>query len=165
MSDALFTELLGAANIGDWTYLRVNADVVNSTTTPADVLTFTPEPNAQYVIEGLLLVRSATGGGAAGVAPQPCITWPTNVGDGVYYVQQAGSSSSTVPRYGNTSANFTSGVADIIDNTGSWPVFMCCTFITPANVSGDWKLQVRSESAGTAVTVRAGSYLRYRRIL
>lgn len=161
MNDALFSELVGEYRGDGWTYLRVNADVTNSTTTPADVLTFTPEPNAQYIVEALMMVRSAT----AGVAPQPCITWPTNVGDGVYYTQQAGSSSSTVPRYGNTSANFASGVTDIVDNTGSWPIFMCSTFITPANVSGDWKLQVRSETAATQVTVKAGTYLRYRRLL
>lgn len=146
-----------------WTYLRVDSDFSNSTTTMTDVtgLAFTPDPSAQYIVEGLFILRSA----ATTTGPQTGIVWPTNVGDGVYYTQQASSAQATTPRYGNTSANFTSTVADIADTTGSWPHFMTATFITPSNVSGDFKITLRSEVAASNVTMKTGSYIRYRRLI
>lgn len=145
-----------------WTYLRLATDFSNSTTTMADVtgMAFTPEASATYLVEGLLRLRSA----AATTGPQTGIVWPTNVGDGVYYTQQATAAGSTTPRYGNTSANFTSGVADIADATGSWPQLISVSFDTASNVSGDFKLTLRSEVAASNVTMKAGSFIRYRRI-
>lgn len=145
-----------------WTYLTLGTDFSNSTTTMADVtgMAFTPAPGATYIVEGLLRLRSA----AATTGPQTGIVWPTNVGDGVYYTQQASAAGSTTPRYGNTSANFTSGVADIADATGSWPQFLSVSFDTASNASGDFKLTLRSEVAASNVTMKAGSFIRYRRI-
>lgn len=145
-----------------WQYAILTADVNNSTVTPTDItgLGFTPEPDAHYVVEGMLMLRSA----ATTTGPQPGITWPTNVGDGVYYTQQASAVGSTIPRYGNTSATFNSGAADIADTTGSWPHKIEVNFLTPSNVSGNFQLTLRSEVAASQVTARAGSYIRYRRI-
>lgn len=146
-----------------WTYLRVASDVSNSTTTPANItgLGFTPATDAQYIVEGMLMLRSA----AATTAPQPGIVWPTNVGDGVYWTQQASASNSTTPRYGNTSATFNSGATDIADATGSWPIRLDVTFLTGGTTSGDFQMTIRSEVAASAVTVKAGSWIRYRRLI
>ena len=145
-----------------WTYVRLASDVSNSTTTSANItgLGFTPEVDATYIVEGTLMLRSA----AATTAPQPGIVWPTNVGDGVYYTQQAASANSTLPRYGNTSATFNSGAIDIGDATGSWPHKLEVTFLTGPTTTGDFQLTIRSEVAASNVTVRAGSWIRYRRI-
>lgn len=146
-----------------WTYLRVASDVSNSTVTPANItgLGFTPATDAQYIVEGMLMLRSA----AATTAPQPGIIWPTNPGDGVYWTQQASAANSTTPRYGNTSATFNSGALDIADATGSWPIKLDITFLTGPTTSGDFQLTIRSEVAASAVTVRAGSWIRYRRLI
>ena len=146
-----------------WTYLRLDSDFSNSTTTMADVtgLAFTPDPDAQYIVEGLFMLQSA----AATTGPQTGFVWPTNVGNGVYYTQQASAAGSTVPRYGNTSANFTSGVADIADATGSWPQFINLTFLTTSTTTGDFKVTLRSEVAASNVTMKTGSYIRYRRLI
>lgn len=111
------------------------------------------------------MARSALGGtGTTGAAPQPGIVWPTNVGDGVYYVQWAGGATSTQPRYGNTSATFGSGVDAIADSTGSWPLKIESTFLTTSTTTGNWQLTLRSEVAGTNVTLKEGSWLRYRKL-
>lgn len=151
-----------------WAYVRLSSDFTTSSGTAVDItgMGFTPAADAQYIVEGMLMVRSATGGsGTTGIAPQPGIVWPTNVGDGTYYVQQASSATATVPRYGGTGANLNSGIDSIADSTTSWPIKIETTFFTLSNVSGDMKLTVKSESAGTNVTVRAGSWFRYRRLI
>jgi len=146
-----------------WTYLRLASDFSNSTTSMTDVtgLAFTPDASAEYIVEGTLMLQSA----AATTGPQPGIVWPTNVGTGVYYTQQASAAGSTTPRYGNTTANFTSGAADIADATGPWPHKLEATFHTASNVSGDFKITLRSEVAASNVTMLAGSWIRYRRLI
>lgn len=149
-----------------WTYLRLDSDFTTSSATSVDVtgLAFTPDASAHYVVEGHLILASATGGATTtGVAPQPGITWPTNVGNGTYHTTQASATGSTLPRYGNTTANFASG-ADSIPDTNSWPHVMSVNFLTLSNVTGDFKLTLRSEVAATNVTMKAGSYIRFRRL-
>ena len=152
----------------EWTTIRLESDFTTSSATAVDVtgLAFTPDADAQYEIEAVLMCRSATGGTTnTGVGPRPGLVWPTNVGDGVIYTQQATSVNTTLPRYGNTSSAFDSVNDSIPDNTGSWPFFLKATFISPSNVSGTLKLTLRSEVAATNVTLKAGSYIKYRRII
>lgn len=149
-----------------WTYLRLESDFTTSSAASVDVtgLAFTPEASAHYLVEGHLMLASATGGATTtGVAPQPGINWPTNVGNGTYWTNQASTTGSTLPRYGNTTANFASG-ADSIPDTNSWPHKMDVSFLTLSNVAGTFQLTLRSEVAATNVTMKAGSFIRYRRI-
>jgi hypothetical protein len=44
----------------------------------------------------------------------------------------------------------------------SWPAFVYGAAVVGASPVGNLRVQVASETAGTTVTVKAGSYLRYR---
>ena len=149
-----------------WTYVRLASDFTTSSATAVDVtgMAFTPDASAHYVVEGHLMLASAVGGATTtGVAPQPGITWPTNVGNGTYWTNQASATGSTLPRYGNTTANFVSG-ADSIPDTNPWPHKLDVNFLTLSNVTVTFQMTLRSEVAATNVTMKAGSYIRYRRI-
>lgn len=147
----------------EWTTVRLASDFTTSSATAVDVtgMAFTPEPDAQYEVEAVLMLRTTT----TTVAAQAGVAWPTNVGDGVVYMQTSTSAAATSPRYGNTSAPVVSAAGDHADTTGSWPCFVKLTFSALSNVSGTFKITLESETAATDVTMKAGSWFKYRRII
>lgn len=144
-----------------WTYVKLSSDLTTSLATVVDsTLAFTPAANKQYLVEGMLMVRTVT----TTIAPRPSIVWPTGLNDGVGFMQASSSAQATVPRYGNPNATIEVATGDLADTTGSWPVKVEATLLTGATPSGDFRIGLRAETAGTNVTLRAGSWIRYREI-
>jgi len=145
-----------------WTYVKLSSDFTTNSATAVDItgLNFTPAANTQYEFEALLLLRTAT----ATVGPRPGLAWPTGGTDGVADIYMPTSASAQVLVFGNINAALLAAVGGLPNTTQSWPSRISGTFIAGASPSGTVKMQMASETAGTTVTVKAGSYLRYRTI-
>jgi hypothetical protein len=143
-----------------WTYLVVANDFTTTSATAVDVtgLSFTPAANTKYVFEATLMTRTAT----ATVGPRPGVAWPTGMTDGVAAVQMPSSATANVFANGNIAGAVLAPVGGVPTTTGSWPAFVWGMAVAGASPSGTVKVQLASETAGTTVTVKAGSYLRYR---
>ncbi|HQC97901.1 MAG TPA: hypothetical protein PK306_19550 [Aquabacterium sp.] len=145
-----------------WTYIRLTSDFTTTSATAVDVtgLAFTPAANGRYEFEGTLLVRTAT----ATVGPRPGIAWPTGMTDGIGEVQVTSSATAMVRTVGNTGAAILAPVGGLPNTTASFPAWVSGYAIAGASPSGKIKLQLASETAGTTVTAKAGSFLRYRTV-
>jgi len=143
-----------------WTYLKLGSDFVTSSATAVDVtgLAFTPAANTQYEFEALLLLRTAT----ATVGPRPGLAWPTGGTDGVADIVMPTSGTAQVLVFGNINAALLAAVGGLPNTTQSYPARIRGNFMAGASPSGTVKVQMASETGGTNVTVKTGSFLRYR---
>ena len=145
-----------------WTYVKLSSDFVTSSATAVDVtgLAFTPTADTQYEFEAVLLLRTAT----ATVGPRPGLAWPTGMTDGVADIYMPTSATAQVLVFGNNNAALLAAVGGLPNTTQSWPSKITGTVLAGATPSGTVKVQMASETAGTNVTVKAGSFIRYRTI-
>jgi hypothetical protein len=145
-----------------WTYVRLTSDFSTTSASAVDItgLAFTPTVSTRYEVEAVLLVRTAT----ATVGPRPGIAWPSGTVDGVADVRVASSAVAEVQAKGNVNAALLAPVGGLPNTTQSWPAFLQAGFGVNGSVSGSFRAQIASETAGTTVTVKAGSFLKYRTI-
>lgn len=145
-----------------WTYIKLASDFVTSSATavPVTGLAFTPAANTTYEVEAVLFTRTAT----ATVGARPGIAWPTGLTDGVASISQASSATANVFANGNIAAAVLSPVGGLPNTTQSFPAILSAVFVAGAAPSGTFRIQLASETAATNVTVKAGSYLKYRSI-
>ena len=146
-----------------WTYLRTTSDFTTSSATAVDVtgLAFAPSANERYEIEAHLLLRTAT----ATVNPRSGWAWATGLTDGTMEIQQAQTVAGRVLfSYGNINAALLIAVGGIPNTTQSWPSRYRGYVMAGASPSGNLRVQLASETAGTVVTVKAGSWLRHRTV-
>ncbi len=145
-----------------WTYLKLAADFPTTSATAVDVtgLGFTPAINSVYQIEGMFLLRTAT----TTVGPRPGCDWPTAASDGCGTFWTTSSATAQILTNGGIGAAILADVGGLPNNTSSYPGYMQVTLVTGAGTSGNFKIQLASETAGTTVTMKAGSYIRYRTI-
>lgn len=152
----------GGGGADPWTYIKLASDFPTSSATAVDItgLAFTPSANTQYEFEAHLLCRTAT----ATVGPRPGVAWPTGGTDGVASIYVPSSVSAEVQQHGNINAAVLGPVGGLPNTTQSYGAKVMGTFIAGASPSGTVKLQLASETAGTTVTVKAGSFLKYRTV-
>ncbi len=145
-----------------WTYVKLASDFVTSSSSAVSVtgLAFTPIANQTYVIEGFFLVRTAT----ATVGPRPGVAWPTGTTDGAAAIDVTSSATAKVFANGNPAAAVLAPVGGLPTTNGSWPSSLWATLVTGASPSGNFQVTLASETAGTNVTMKAGSWIRYRAI-
>lgn len=145
-----------------WTYVKLGSDFPTTSATAVDVtgMFFTPQANQTYLVEANLFLRTAT----ATVGPRPGCAWNTGNTDGVMSVQTTSSATANVFANGNINAAVLTPVGGLPNTTQSYPAYLYGTFIVGASPTGNWRLQLASETAGTTVTMKAGSWLRYRTI-
>lgn len=143
-----------------WTYVKLSSDFVTSSATAVEVpgLNFLPLLNTQYEFEAVLLLRTAT----ATVGPRPGLAWPTGLTDGVADITMPSSATAQLLTFGNNGAALLTAVGGLPNTTQSWPARIRGTVIAGLTPLGTVKVQMASETAGTNVTVKAGSYLKYR---
>lgn len=145
-----------------WTVVKLGADFVTSLATNTNVTNFlfTPQSNKTYLIFGYFLLRTAT----ATVGARPGVAWPSGLIDGIARMEASNSLiASAIQLFGaRTTKNAAStGLATTGDSHwGSLDGIM----ITAANVSGNFQITLASETAGTNVTMKAGSVLMYREL-
>lgn len=162
-NDAANTLTVAATGGGTdpWTYIVLGSDFTTSSATAVAItgMAFTPDPNARYEFEALLMCRTAT----ATVGPRPGIAWPTPTQvDGVAFGQITSAAGSNVFQNGHMATAYLMPVGGLPDTTNSWPAMIKGNIITGGTVTLGLRLQLASETGGTNVTVRAGSFLKYR---
>lgn len=156
-------DTLNGAGSDPWTYLKLTSDFTTTSATAADVtgLAFTPAANTNYIIESQLLMRTAT----ATVGARPGCAWPSaGVTDGVAEIRASSSATAQVLAHGNSAAAVLNANTGLATTTGSFSAVIAATLVMGASPSGTFKLQLASETAGTTVTLKAGSWMRYRSI-
>jgi hypothetical protein len=148
--------------VDSWTYLKRDTDYTMSSNAAADItgLVFTPAANMIYEFEALLWLRTAT----ATVGPRPGITWPTGMTDGVAHLFMPTSATAQTLVFGNIASSLLADVGGLPDTTNSYPAKLAGAFMTGPTPSGNFRLRMVSETNGTTVTVKAGSFLKYRTI-
>lgn len=144
-----------------WTYAVVASDFSTTSATAVEVtgLAFTPLSNTRYEFEAILLLRTAT----ATVNPRVGLAWPTGLTDGAAQIIEAQAATGT-PLFasGNPTAALLVAVGGLPNTTQSWPARVTGLVIAGASPAGAVRIQLASETAGTTVTIKAGSLLRYR---
>lgn len=145
-----------------WTYVKLGTDFVTSSATAVDVtgLAFTPAASKTYEFEAVLRLRTAT----ATVGPRPGLAWPTGTTDGVAGIDMTSSATARLLVNGNPNAALLAAVGGLPNTTQSYPAWISGNVTMGASPSGTVKVQMATETAGTNVTVKAGSYLKYREI-
>ena len=143
-----------------WVYVKLASDFVTSSATAVDVtgMTFTPVANLSYEISGIFLLRTAT----TTVGPRTGVAWPTGMTDGVVVLRVESAAGTQVISQGNINAAVLAPVGGLPTNTQSYPGELRGLLRAGATPSGTFRLQLASETAGTNVTMKAGSFLRYR---
>lgn len=145
-----------------WTYVKLGSDFVTGSATAVDVtgMAFTPAANTTYEIEGTFFFRTAT----ATVGPRPGVAWPTGATDGVVYMQATSAAGTVVMQNGNINAAVLGPVGGLPNTTQSWPAQFQATLIVGASPSGNFKIQLATETAATNVTMKAGSWFKFRTV-
>ena len=145
-----------------WTIVKLASDfpTTNATNTNVTGLAFTPAINKTYYVLGTLMLRTAT----ASVGARPGIAWPANLTDGTARVEASTALTTSVLRSwgAKTTQNAAStGLADTVSSHYSKLEALIVAGPTP---SGNFQVTLASETAGTTVTMKAGSYIMYREI-
>lgn len=152
----------GAASPDPWTYVKLTqAATTTAATNGVTALSFTPDPDTLYEIEGKFFLQAA----ATTTGPRPGIQWPSaGVLQNVAWVIAPISATAFASRFwGNTAtANATStGVA--VANEGIYGTAQAL-LLTGPSVTGDFAITLASEVAGSEVRIMENSFIRYRKI-
>jgi hypothetical protein len=163
------TTLSAASGSDPWTYVKVTTEFSTTSNTAVDVirdgaaavLGFTPAANTDYEFEALLYTRTPT---TATVGVRPGLAWPTGLTNGVAELENPTSATAVSRVLGNINAALLAAVGGLPNTTQSYPARIRGHVRAGASPSGLVRVQCASESAGTAVRIEVGSFLRYRTI-
>lgn len=158
-------------SVDGWAYVKVTADFTTSLATFSDVLVaaagaalgFTPAANTDYEVEGALLIQTAT----ATVGPRPGFTWGTGYQYGAARIATPTAATTeaiqhaTIGTVAGTNQAPVGGLPTANAPYFAWLDAMFRSGTTPT----PFKVQLASETAGTVVTVKAGSFIRYRKVV
>jgi hypothetical protein len=92
------------------------------------------------------------------------LAWPTGGTDGVANLFMPTSATAQVLVFGNINAALLAAVGGLPNTTQSYPSRIYGTFVSGGSPSGTVQIRLASETGGTDVTAKAGSYLKYRSI-
>lgn len=152
----------GAAAADPWTYVKLTSDFVTSSATAVDVtgLEFTPAASKTYIFEAGLLTRTAT----TTVGARPGLLWATGLNDGSALIKNPTSATAQSILIGYPGTTMLAAVGGLPLTSASYLAEIRGTIVAGGAPSGSMKIQLASETAGTNVTIKAGSWLRYREI-
>lgn len=155
-----WVEKLNPSLLHPWTHIFIAADFATTSASAVDVtgLGFTPAANTRYEFEAQLLTRTDT----TTVGPRPGLAWPTGMTDGVASIQQASSLTANVFANGNVAGPVLAPVGGLPGTALSWPAYVKGLAYAGASPSGQIRIQLASETAGTNVRIMLGSFLKYR---
>lgn len=144
-----------------WTYVQLAADFSTVSTTAVAItgMDFPPDPNSTYVIEAMGLMRTSN----TSCGSQIGIAWSGGLTDGVARISQNFSATAQDLDYGNITANFSSRNGGLPNTTASHVAELSATIVSGASPTGNTGLTLKSE-LGNSVTIKAGSWMRYRKI-
>jgi hypothetical protein len=126
----------------------------------ADGLAFTPLANKSYEFFARLLLRTAV----AGTGPRPGVAWPT-AQDGVVDIRMpTNMATAEIIQFGNIAAPVLLPSSGLLNATQSWIALIVGVVVAGPTPSGTLRIQLASETAGTSVTIKAGSFLSWREV-
>jgi hypothetical protein len=145
-----------------WTVVKLDSHFSTTSASNTNVtgFNFTPAANLQYVVEGMFLLRTAT----ATVGARPGIAWPTGLSDQGARVEAPNSATAVAIRIWGAATTQNAASTGLPTTADSHLAFLLATLICGASPSGNFQITLASETAGTSVTMRAGSFIRYRTI-
>lgn len=154
----------GADGVGSgdgWNYIKLASDVTTDQTSATDTaLTFTPPINSVVIFESQMLLRSTitTTGVRPGLKPV------SNAVDFIASMEVATGATASTRRFWGANSSSNVAATSAPSATDSW--FGCAwgTIITGATVASPLIVTLTSEIAASAVTMRAGSWLRWKAI-
>jgi len=147
--------------VTDWKTVKLDADFTTSSATAVDVtgLGFTPLPDQSYEIVGCFGIKASS----ATVGPRPGIAWPTGLTDQWAMMLAADATVTTGVRRGwGQATDAAVAVTGLPDATYTYYADLRAVILAGSSVSGDFKITLTSETGGTDVTMKAGSFIRYR---
>lgn len=119
-------------------------------------LSFTPEANKTYRIEAYLMLRTAT----ATVGPRPGVAWPT-CQDGACQITAPNTNTALAFRAQGARTTQNAASTGVPTTTDSYLGLVQAVVVAGPTPSGAFAITLASETAGTTVTLRAGSFLLY----
>jgi len=145
-----------------WTVVKLAAPFTSSLAANTNVtgLFFTPVANKKYIVYGGFLLRTAT----ATVGARPGIAWPTGLTDAGAWVDAPNSATAAAMQIWGTIATANAASTGLPNTTASFYSRLEAMLVVDASPSGDFQITLASETGGTNVTMRAGSYIMYREI-
>ena len=145
-----------------WTNVILGSDFTISTTSNNNVtgLNFTPSASTTYCVEVMLLLRTAT----ATVGPRPGFSFPSGLTDSGAWMQSPNSATASSQRWWGNTTTANASSTGIPDTTNSYIAIGGALLIVGGSPSGTFGVTLASETAATNVTMKAGSFLRYRTI-
>lgn len=151
-----------SAAIDAWTYVYLTSDQTTNLTTPTGItgMNFTPAVNGIYVFEAQLILRTT----ATGTGPRPGVAWSTGLDDGIASLTQNLNTTSADLTYGTSAADFAGQNGGFTSTTVSQMAKMEGTVVAGTSPSGTTGLTIQSETGGTTVSVRKGSWFRWKKV-
>lgn len=145
-----------------WTTVVLGSpfSTTNATNTNTTGLSFTPAVSTTYLVEVYLLLRTAT----ATIGPRPGFAWPSSLTDGGAWMQAPNSATASAQRWWGPLSTQNAASTGVPDTTNSHLAIGGAVLVCGPSTSGSFQLTLAAETAGTSVTCRAGSFLRYRTI-
>lgn len=143
-----------------WWKAKLDADFTTSSATAVDVtgLSFVPAPNIEYEFSGMLYLRVAV----ATVGARPGLAWPTGLDDGVAHIWIPNSATGQINVFGNIQASLLMAAGGFPLTTQSYLGQVRGMVKAGSSPSGAVKMQLASETAATNVTMKVGSFLKWR---
>ena len=153
---------LPASGSDPWTFVKLASDFTTSAITNDNVpgLAFTPAANKTYLIIGKFLLRTAT----ATVGPRTGVAWPSGLADGVARMEGSNSLTTVAIRTWGAKTTQNTGSTGVATTVDSHYGELEAHIIVGASPSGAFQITLASETAGTVVTMKAGSFIAYREI-
>lgn len=146
-----------------WTYTKLAADFLTSSATAVTVegLSFSPAAGNEYEFVAQLMLRT----NAAATNPRVGLSWSIGLSDGVAVIQQS-QAATGAPLFasGNTNAALLIAVGGLPNANQSWPCRIDGFVRAGASPQRHINVQLASETAGTTVSIKAGSYIGFRTI-
>lgn len=155
------TTLSAGGGSDPWTYVRLSSDFTISTTANNTVtgLAFAPAATTNYEIEGRFLLQTAT----ATAGARPGVAWPTGYSDGAAVTSAPNSLTAMALQFGTPAAgtaNAASTGLPVVNR--SYLGQMSAVLIMGGSPSGNFQITLASETGAVNVTMKAGSFIRYR---
>lgn len=144
-----------------WTDVKLANNFVTSSAAAVDTgLSIAPTLNSHIQFEAMLIVRTAT----TTVGPRPGLAWPTGMTDGAASITIPASLTSGLQQHGNINAAMLIGGGGLPVANASYLAKIEGKMLAGGAPGSSLRVQLASETAGTNVTLMAGSFIRWREI-
>lgn len=152
----------GGGGADPWTIIKLAQDFTTSSASNTNVTNFffTLAANKTYLIFGYFLLRTAT----ATIGARPGVAWPSNLVDAIMRMEASNSLTASAIRTWGSRSTQNAASTGLATTTNSHWSSLDGIIITASNVSGNLQITLASETAGTNVTIKAGSILMYREL-